>query len=521
VLSAVALLAVASSEAAMPGVEADRIAGMARLDLERLRALEAASANLDPDLDMRTRLLGEIDRHAQRWLEGVADLPGYSADSNEAMEILAALPIPDLPRPVDEILEALASGVDAVGVNESSPNFFGFIPGGALYSGAVADYQAAVANRYSGMFYSGPGAVRVGRICLEWLAGLLGYPEDCGGDVTSGGSIANLIAIVAAREHHRIGPDGIRRAVVYMTDQTHHSVEKALRIAGLSQAPIRRVPLDAGYRLRAEELERLVADDRAHGLAPFLVVASAGSTDTGAVDPLDEIARVCEGGAIWFHVDAAYGGAFALADDGARLLRGIERSDSLVVDPHKGFFLPFGTGAVLVRDRRALVGAFSGSGAYIEDAMSSEPDTVLSPAEMSPELTRPFRALRWWFALQLHGVAAFRAALEEKLILTRHAHARISELDGFEVGPAPDLTVFTFRHVAGDDPDDFNRRLLEELIDDGRIFLSATTLAGRYTLRFAVLGFRTHLRHVDRAVDVIESIAGRLVRSSPREEVLE
>jgi glutamate/tyrosine decarboxylase-like PLP-dependent enzyme len=145
--------------------------------------------------------------------------------------------------------------------------------------------------------------------------------------------------------------------------------------------------------------------------------------------------------------------------------------------------------------------------------MSSEPDAVVSPSEMSPALTRPFRALRWWLALQLHGVAAFRAALEEKLLLARHAHARIAELDGFETGPAPDLTVFTFRHVTTDDPDELNRRLLEELADDGRIFLSATTLAGRYTPRFAVLNFRTHLPHVDRAVDVIGSTAHRLVRA--------
>lgn len=479
--------------------------------VERLQALEAVSSTLDPDLGTRMHLLEDVDRYTQRWLESVADLPGYGADSREAIEALADLPIPDDPRSADEILEVLARGVHAVGVNESSPSFFGFIPGGALYSGAVADYAAAAMNRYSGVFYGAPGAVRLGQTCLGWLAELLGYPADCGGDITSGGSIANLSAIVTAREHHRIGPDRIPGAVVYLTEQTHHSVDKALRIAGLSHARIRKVSLDERHRLRPEELERMVAEDRQRGLSPFLVVASAGSTDTGAVDPLDDIARVCEPNDLWLHVDAAYGGAFALTDDGARLLRGIERSDSLVVDPHKGFFLPFGTGAVLVREPRALIEAFSGSGAYMEDAKSAEPDAVLSPSEMSPELTRPFRALRWWLALQLHGVTAFRAALEEKLLLTRYAHGRMAELDGFEVGPAPDLTVFTFRHVAANDPDELNRRLVEELAEKGQIFLSATTVAGHYTLRFAVLNLRTHLRHIDRAVDVIASTVRRLV----------
>lgn len=486
---------------------------MSAVDLDRVRELEARSRTLHPQLALRRDLLAAVDDHVQEWLERLPGLPGYGPDGQPAVDALQDAPITEQPRPLGEVLEIVGRGVDHVGVNESSGSFFGYIPGSGLYFGALADYHAAVVNRYAGVYYAAPGAVRLGRACIEWLAGVLGYPTDCGGDITSGGSIANLSALVTARDACDLRSDGFAESVIYLSSQTHHAVDKAIRIAGLGDAQRRLVPLDDRHRMRADALARLVDEDRRSGLRPFLVVASAGATDTGAVDPLDAIADVCEQRSLWFHVDAAYGGAFALTADGARRLRGIARSDSVVVDPHKGFFLPFGTGVVLVKDRAHMAQAFAGTASYLEDAMASEPDVVTSPAELSPELTRPFRALRWWLSLQLAGVDAFRAALEEKLLLARHAHDRIGALDGFEVGPRPDLSVFTFRHVANGDPDATNRALIDAIHADGRIYVSATVLDNRYTPRFAVLNCRTHLAEVDRAVDVIAELAGRVTAS--------
>lgn len=480
------------------------------VDIGRIRDLEDRARALEPGIVERRALLADVDDHAQRWLERLPELPVYGTDDQDGIDALGGAPITEDPRSLQEILEVLGHGVDDVGVNESSGSFFGYIPGSGLYSGALADYHAAVVNRYGGVYYAAPGAVRVGRACIEWMADVLGYPTDCGGDITSGGSVANLSAVVTARDACGLRSQDYARSVIYLSAQTHHAVDKAIRIAGLGDAQRRLVPLDAGYRMRADELARLVDTDRRAGLRPFLVVASAGVTDTGAVDPLDAIADVCAQRSLWFHVDAAYGGAFALTADGARRFEGIARSDSVVVDPHKGLFLPFGTGVVLVRNREHMARAFSGSAAYIEDAMASEPDVVVSPSELSPELTRPFRALRWWMSLQLAGVGAFRAALEEKLLLTRHAYERIGALDGFEVGPEPDLTIFTFRHVANGDPDAVNRALVDAIRADGRIYVSATVLDDRYTLRFAVLNCRTHLDQVDRAVDVIAELAAQV-----------
>ena len=480
---------------------------MAPVDRSLLVRLEEKARLLTPGPEERAGWLRLVDGHTAAWLEALDDLPARVPDGEVPRAALAALPIRNDPRPLPEVLAALRLGVDTIGLNESSGSFFGFIPGSGNYAAALADYAAAVVNRYAGVYYAAPGAVRLGRACLEWLAAVVGYPADCGGDITSGGSIATLSAVVAAREARGLRAADFDGCVVYLTAQTHHAVDKAIRIAGLGGAERRLVPLDGRYRMRPDALARLIDDDRAAGRRPFLVVASAGTTDTGAVDPLAAVADVCAARDVWLHVDAAYGGAFALTGRGRELLAGLERADSMVIDPHKGFFLPFGTGVVLVRERSDLVRAFSATAGYMEDALAVEPAGALSPAELSPELTRPFRALRWWLSLQLGGVEAHRAALEEKLLLARHAHERLAARDGFIVGPEPDLTIFTFRIAGGDAA---NRALVDAIRDDGRIYLSATTLDGRYTPRFAVLNVGSHLAEVDRAVDVIAELAAGL-----------
>ncbi len=254
-----------------------------------------------------------------------------------------------------------------------------------------------------------------------------------------------------------------------------------------------------------EALER----DRADGIRPWLVVASAGTVDTGAVDPLNEIADLCAEYGAWLHVDGAYGGLFMLCDEGRAALGGIERADTVALDPHKTLFLPYGTGAVVARDGQLLFDAFSARADYIQPLGESQVGP--SPADLSPELTRHFRALRLWLPLQIAGVAAFRAAQSEKILLARYFHARLAELPGWDPGPPPDLSVVAFRYrpAAGDD-DAFNDRLLRRLQRRGGCFLSGTRIGGQAWLRCAILSFRTHLAHIDETIDCLERAAAAL-----------
>jgi len=261
--------------------------------------------------------------------------------------------------------------------------------------------------------------------------------------------------------------------------------------------------------MSVEALEQALEEDKRNGVRPWLVVASAGTVDTGAIDPLPEIAELCRRHSAWFHVDGAYGGLFALCD--RVRLRGIEQADSVALDPHKTLFLPYGTGAALVRDGKLLQEAFSASADYIRPLGESEVGP--SPADLSPELTRHFRAMRLWLPLQIAGVAAFRAAQAEKLALARYFHARLSQIDGWDAGPSPDLSVVAFRYLPkSGDVDDFNERLIHHIQQEGRIMLSGTRIDGSFRLRCAILSFRTHIEHIDDAIDAlgrgVEAIGG-------------
>jgi glutamate/tyrosine decarboxylase-like PLP-dependent enzyme len=318
-----------------------------------------------------------------------------------------------------------------------------------------------------------------------------------------------MIAMVVARDAKGIKAADITRSVIYLSKQAHHSVDKGIRVAGLGECILRFVPIDNKFKIIPAELKKLIVEDKAAGLNPFLVVASAGTTDVGAIDPLPEIGEIAKRNNLWYHIDAAYGGFFILTDEGREKLRGLDQSDSLIIDPHKGLFLPYGLGVVLVKNVDDLKRSFSFNANYMQDAFTG-PDE-LSPAELSPELTKHFRGLRLWLPLKLHGVAPFRACLEEKLLLAKYFHREVQKL-GFVSDLEPELSVVTYRYVPkSGDPDEFNKQLLEAVVADGRIFISSTVLNGRYTLRFACLAFRTHLSTVDTLLQVLKDTVASLV----------
>jgi glutamate/tyrosine decarboxylase-like PLP-dependent enzyme len=465
--------------------------------------VERRARELDPDAQRLEKWSHTVAAHVLECVSFGGGQAAYTAETGSEDTSLGEIGVD-----VDAALAALGS-VERTGINQTSGRHFAFIPGGGLFPAALGDLLADAANPYAGIRFAAPAAAALEHSLLRWMADLIGYPATAGGDLTSGASVATLEAIVTAREAAAIGAADVNRTVVYLTGQTHHCVEKGLRIAGLVECIVRRVPLDEKLRMEPAALEAAVRSDRESGLNPWLVVATAGTVNVGSVDPLPAIADVADAYGLWLHVDAAYGGFFLLTAHGRRMLVGMDRSQTAALDPHKGLFLPFGSGALIVRDVRQLAEAHRYNATYLSDARA---DTdAFSASDLSVELSRPFRGLRLWLPLKLFGLAPFRAALEEKLLLARYFHARLSAMPGWEVGPEPDLSVVTYRYLPKKgDANGFNRRLLDAVLASGRAAISATEVNGNYTLRLAVMHYRTHLNHVDELIDLLAIETARL-----------
>ena len=481
--------------------------------IDRIRELEGAAAPLEPSAQQRRALFGAVAAHAEAFLERLPTASVFESNAAAAAELARHRPAED-PGALDELLRLFRRSVEDTGLKASSAAHLAYIPGGGLYASALGDYLAAVTDEYAGVRFAGPGAVEMENLLLRWMAGLVGYPAASQGNLASGGSVANLIAVVTAREAHGLRCADIPKAVVYLTARTHHSLGKALRIAGLGECVQREVATDACHRMIPAALQEAIATDRSARLRPWLVLAAAGSTDVGAIDPLESIGRIARAEGLWYHIDAAYGGFFVLCPEVRERLHGLELSDSLVMDPHKSLFLPYGLGAVLVRDGVMLARAHHYQADYMQDALADSP-AADSPADLSPELSKHFRGPRLWLPLLLHGVAPFRACLREKRLLTRYFHERVRSL-GFEVGPQPELTVSTYRWVPEHgDPDSFNEALVRAIHRDGRVFVSSTRIGGRYFLRLAVLSFRTHLETIELALRVLAEKVAELESDGP------
>ena len=446
----------------------------------------------------------------ERLVAHVESLPRQpSADVAGAAELARSLreSLPEEGAPYEDLLALLFESAVPKSFNTAGPGYLAYIPGGGLFHAGVADLIADVTNRFVGVWMAAPGLVQIEANVGRWLCEMAGYPSSALGLLTTGGSMANLIALVTARRERL--PEDFLSGVLYTSDQAHHSVQKAALLAGFPPARVRSLPSDGEFRIRLDALAETVAADRAAGLHPFFLVVSAGTTNTGAVDDLGAAADAARAHGLWLHVDAAYGGFFVLTERGRRVLHGLERADSITLDPHKGLFLPYGTGSLLVRDGGALRRAHSVHAEYLPP-VPEDPDFV-DYSTVSPELSRDFRGLRVWLPIKMHGIAAFRRALDEKLDLAAWAAAELRKVAGVEIVAEPQLSLLAFRVTKaglGDAAtDDLNRRVMEAVNARGRVYVTSTTVRGRFLIRICVLSFRTHL---DRLQMAIEDIRGAI-----------
>ena len=454
-----------------------------------------------------------VDQAMDRIVKHIESLPGQPVSDVSGGEALARSLVEAMPEqgtPFADLLDLLFERLIPKTFNTASPGYIAYIPGGGLFHAAVADLIADAVNRYTGVWMAAPALAQLEANVLRWFADIIGYPPQARGILTTGGSMANSTALVTARRSRL--PENFLSGAIYLSDQVHHSVIKAALLAGFPERNLRLIPVSPDFRIRTDLLHEKIVADRRDGLTPFLIVASAGTTNTGAVDDLEGLADLAAEEKLWLHVDAAYGGFFMLTERGRKAMRGLDRADSVTLDPHKALFLPYGTGSLLVRDGETLRRSHTVHAEYLPP-MQEDPDLV-DFCLYSPELSRSFRGLRVWLPFKLHGVGPFRRILDEKLDLAEWAAAELRKIPGMEIVANPQLSLVAFRlarkGLSEHKVNDLNERLLEKVNARQRVFLTATSLAGRFVLRICVLSFRTHLDRMQAALEDIRSATDSL-----------
>ena len=471
--------------------------------------MKTPDTSLELSSEAMRQLVAEAVEHLLPYLASLPEQPAADTDGGAELARSLVEPLPEIGRPASELFDFLFQEVIPKSFNTAGPGYLAYIPGGGLFHSAVADLVANAVNKYVGVWAAAPVLAQLEANVVGWFCDIIGYPTTARGFLTSGGSLATFSAVVTARRERL--PENFLSGILYASDQAHHSVQKAALLAGFPLQNVRAIPSDAKFRLQVDALVQVIAADRKAGLVPFLIVGNAGTTNTGAVDDLSALADLAQQENLWLHVDAAYGGFFMLTAQGRERMAGIERADSVTLDPHKGLFLPFGTGSLVVRDGAALKRAHSVQAHYLP-ATQDDAD-LINFYELSPELSRDFRGLRVWLPLKMHGLGPFRQALEEKLALTRWATAELHSIPGIEILAEPQLSIVAFRLApTGLDTlalNQLNQQFLQRINARKNVLLSGTMLGDRFAIRICILSFRTHRDRVQTCLDDIRAAVNR------------
>jgi aromatic-L-amino-acid decarboxylase len=438
-------------------------------------------------------------------LVGLDDGPAWHGADRAELEKRLREPPPASPEDGERLLERLAVDVLPFAGHHDHPRFFAFVPSCPTWPSILGDFLAAGSNIFAGTWLQSAGASTAELVVIDWFRQWLGWPPQTSGILLPGGSQANLTALACARDT----TPGARSsgAVIYVSSQGHSSVTRAIRVIGFADDQVRAVPVDAALRMRTDALAAAMEADRAAGRWPFLVVANAGATNTGAVDPLEEIAAVCAAGGVWLHVDAAYGGFAGLTVRGRDWLRGIEAADSITLDPHKWLYQPYEAGCLLVREGTRLGDAFQIMPDYLQDTAVEGRDVNF--ADRGIQLSRSARALKIWLSVKYFGVDAFRAAIDRSLDVALHTQELVEESSVLELVSPATLGIVCFRRRFGglDEAglEQANAELAHRLAESGEGMVSSTRVDGRYALRMCVLNHRSGPQDVERVLHWLET----------------
>jgi aromatic-L-amino-acid decarboxylase len=431
---------------------------------------------------------------------GMRDGPVGAKGAPEELMARLAGPPSEMPTDPHELLAHLEKEVFPNNLHVDHPRFFAFVPGPGNFVSTMADALAAGFNVFNGTWLGGSAAAAIELTVIDWFRGFCGFPETAGGLFVSGGSAANLTALYAAR-CAKLG-DRIQGTTIYFSDQTHYSVERASRVVGFSREQFRKIPSDDRFRLPLESLRESIRADKKAGLRPFCVIANAGTTNTGAVDPLPDLTDLCAAERMWLHADGAYGAAAVICDRGREKLVGLDRVDSLSLDPHKWLFQPFECGCVLVRDAAQLKTAFQLMPEYMRDVHRNTAE--INPADYGIQLSRGFRALKVWLSMNTFGLASFRDAITRGFELAEFAEKELRRRRHCEILSPAEMGIVAFRF--GKD-DAVQTKLVDLMLRDGFAFLTSTTLKGVTALRLCMINPRTTEQDVVQTIDRLEKLA--------------
>jgi len=476
---------------------------------------ERARAFGDRVLELYSGFLAEL-------VDGPVTPPVTTRGVREAV----TLDVPDDPLADDELLAHLRAILDQ-SLRPGSGGFLAYVSGAGTVPGAIVDLLASGLNANVGGWVLSPAATEIELQLVRWLASRFGLPAEAGGQFVGGGSLANLSALKLARDHALPGvrADGVGGGApptVYCSSEAHFTIDRAADVLGLGESAVRKVAVDQGLAMRVDDLVRRIEADLAAGARPVAIAANAGSTGTGAIDPLEQIADVAASYGLWLHVDAAYGGAVVLSDELRPLLRGIERADSITFDAHKWLYAPLLSAVVLVRDGSVLNRSFSAHASYVEQDREVS-DRGIDLGFEGLQLSRSFTALRVWVGLLAHGRAAYARRIEHDVALTRWLAAQVEGLRDLQLACPPSLSICCFRYVPAGVEDEgyldrLNTRVMTELQLDGRVFPSNALVHGRTAIRSCIVSFRTEAEHLQRLLELTREIGARVHESGVARE---
>ena len=462
------------------------------------------------------QMMASAQRAAELVIERIQNLPeepAWRGASRSELEAIMREEPPEEGRPSHEVIERAAHEILPIAGRVDHPRFFAFVPSSPAWPGVLADFMAAGHNIFQGTWLGASGPSMLEVVVMDWFRSWIGYPETAGGLFTSGGSAASLDGFVAARE----AAGAPMQPSVYMSDQSHTALIRAATIVGVRPESVRMVPTDEHFRLDMNELHSMIVEDQKSGLTPIAICGNAGATNTGAIDPLDEIADYCESEEIWFHVDAAYGGFAILTDRGAGLLKGLERADSIAMDAHKWLFQPFECGCLMVKDIQKLEKAFSVQPEYLQDTQWGRDHPNFGDRGL--QLSRSFRALKVWMSVQTFGMAAFRRSIAQGIDLAERAEAYIRESDVLHIANPASLGVVCFRvnsraaELNNEELEEINKAVQARVIEEGVAMMSSTRLRGLYSLRLCILNHTTTWEDVRFTLAAIEDFGREAINS--------